>query len=669
MKIVRQNARFHDEKCTGCKTCAHVCPTGAFTLPNDRPLEKSKIAPCTAQCPIGNDIEGFMWLVGQKRYIDAYELLLKTNPFPGVTGRVCDAPCEEACNRVEFDEGVSIRGLERFVADQAMRNDYKIIKPRVVQRGKIAVVGSGPAGLSCAYRLGQLGYKVVVFEAEKSVGGMLRFGIPEYRLPKKILEWEIRNIQALNIKFQPNRRLGENLTFKQLKEFDACFISTGLQKSGRLRIAGENGQGVFTALDFLRNANAGRAFALGKRVAVIGGGNSAIDAARCALRLGSQPFILYRRSMEEMPAIPSERKELEREGIKVLPLMIPKRIIAQKGRIQQVECLTARLGEPGKDGRRVPVPIPGSEFMLDVDNVIVAVGELPDFAGLPSSIKLKKDKLIIGAHGEMTGKGVFAGGDVVTGAGTVAEAIASGMKGAMAMHRFLKKESEKDNGYKPEEVSFEELNPDYFYPARRVALGRIDSARAVKCFDEVRTGYEKEEALEEARRCFGCAAPPTYNDQDCRGCIICEQRCPSAAITIEKLERPFTIGIDPGEVNPDEILRLCTKAKVHPKQIICYCTNTAAEEIVAAILKGAKSVEAVSRMTGARTGCGIACIQSIIKLLNASGQTVVSKETPQYYAESFSLWDLEGEIEKKYEKKGYHFDEDRQILKEVFQKG
>jgi NADPH-dependent glutamate synthase beta subunit-like oxidoreductase/bacterioferritin-associated ferredoxin len=668
MKLVISNAHFHLDKCVGCKTCAHVCPTLAFTLPLDRPLEKGKIGPCVSQCPIGIDIEGFVSLIGQERYLDAYSLVLKNNPFPGITGRVCHHPCEENCNRGKFDEGISIQALERFVADRAMREGFEIPKTGVVKDAKIAIVGSGPAGLSCAYHLANLGYQPTVFEAEDRIGGMLRLGIPEYRLPKKVLDWEIEKIRSMGVEILTNRRLGGNLRIDELDNFDAAFIAIGFQKSHGLEIEGEDSEGVLSALGFLRNVNTGQEVSLGKRVAVIGGGNSAIDAARCALRLGCRPLLLYRRSVDEMPAIPSERQELEQENIEVSPLVVPKRIISKDGHIRRVECLRTRLGEIGEDGRRRPIPIEGSEFTVDVDNVIAAVGESPDFSGLAPFLDIKRNRVMVASDGVSVRQAIFAGGDIVTGAGTVSEAIASGMKAAMAIHRFLRNETNKENGVKPDVVGFEELNSDYFSPAEKIHLNRLDPAKAVRSFDEVRSGYGETEALGEARRCFGCGAPPQYNVEDCRGCSNCEQRCPASAITIEPREQPFTVGVNPDEFDREEILSICTNAKMHPKQIVCYCTNTTAGEIAAAILQGATTPEDISRTTGARTGCGVLCIQSIVRLLQAAGHAIVVGDTHQHYGKTRTVWEVDDATVNKYEEMGYRFQEDMRVLEGAFKK-
>ena len=666
MKTVIKNARFIPEKCVGCKTCTHVCPTKAYTPSLSRPLEKVKVSPCTQACPIGNDIEGFIYLAGQQKYREAYTLLLETNPFPAVTGRVCSHPCERDCNRTKFDESVSIRSLERHIADYALARGYEPVRPSVARQETIAVIGAGPAGLSCAYHLGRRGFRVTVFEAEAQAGGLLRYGIPEYRLPKKVLDGEMRNVTSQNVEIRTRQKLGKNLTFADLKDFDALFLATGLQNSRRLMLPDEESSGVSSAIDFLKAVNEGRKVPWGEKIVVIGGGNSAVDAARSLRRMGARPVVLYRRSIDEMPALPSERHELAREGIELIPFVMPNRIVVRDGRIRQLECLRTCRGDSGEDGRRIPVPIEGSGFVLDVDHLIVAAGETPDSSIFGSHLALEAGRLIIEPDGVTLRKGVFAGGDVARGTGTVAEAIGSGKKAAVAIHRFLDRGAGQDVT-KPEVVSFEEMNPDYFYAAPRNEAGQLGPGLAVQSFDEVCLGYPEDQARKEAQRCFGCAAIPTYNVDDCRGCINCADRCPASAIVIEPRKEPYTVGVDPAECDPGEIMRICRVANLHPKQIVCYCTDVRAGEIAAAILKGAKTPEDVSRMTGARTGCTVLCVQSIIKLLEVSGNPVQAMGTHQVYGKTFTVWDVDPALKQRDEKRGLHFDADMQLIEKVFE--
>jgi thioredoxin reductase/ferredoxin len=513
-----------------------------------------------------------------------------------------------------------------------------------------------------------MGYRVTLYEAEKRLGGILAFGIPEYRLPKRVLEWEIQNIIASHVEVKVNRTLGKNLKLGDLRPFNAIFLATGAWKERSLPLSRNKVNQLLYALDFLKRVNSGRSVALGGRVAVIGGGNAAVDAARCARRLGSDVQILYRRSIADMPALPTERESLEREGIRIFPHVLPKRLLVEKGKIVGIECLKTSPGEVGPDGRRLPVAIENSEFAVPVDTVIVAVGETPDLSPYPPSIKTREGRLLVDEQGATTRPKTFAGGDVAGGAGTVSEAIASGMKAALAIDRVIRREPWRENAKELPIVLFEALNPDYFVPAPRVPLVRLNPEEEVLSFDEVWKGYEEVDALQEARRCFGCAAPPTYHAEDCRGCSNCVDRCPSSAITLEPCEHPFEVRVDPDGLSSAEIDSLCLKARLHPRQIVCYCTNTTAGEIASAILKGARTPEAVSRMTGARTGCTVLCVQSIVKLLEASGERIEPKETHQCYGLTFTLWDVPPEAKERYDPGGYHFEEDRALIEKILKK-
>ena len=673
MKTVHTNSRFILEKCVGCKTCAHVCPTKAYTLSVSRPLDKTKVSPCTVQCPIGNDIEGFNYLIGQKKYLEAYELLLETNPLPGATGRVCHHPCETECNRVKFDEGVSIKSVERFIADTAMKMGYKPAKPKVVRLERVAVVGSGPAGLSCAFHLGQMGYRVTLFERAEKAGGMLRYGIPEYRLPKRVLDNEIRCIEESGVEIKTNAavKTAEEL-FKQ--GYKAVFVATGSWASQKVGAPGEDAKGVLYAVDFLKATNSGEKMKIGNSVVVIGGGNVAIDSARLSRRLGAKEVHLIclestdLTCKDRMPAQNVEIEQAEGEGVTIHPCMGVRTILTEKGKVvglETVQC-TSVINE---QGRFAPEFGEGETPTIKADMVIVAIGQRPDDKDFVEMERTRSKTIKIDDMTFETNiKGVFAGGDAVKGAGTISEAIGAGKKTALAIHRFIEKGDARQEVAAREVVSYEEMNRDYFYAAPRNTTGHLDLGQAVRSFDEVSLGYQEEQGVNEAQRCFGCAAPPTYTLAECKGCLNCVDRCPASAIVIEPLQQPYIIGVDAGQFDQDEIMRICKKAHIHPKQIICYCNGTRAGEVVAAIMKGAKTPDDISRMTGARTGCAVLCIQSIVKLLESSGLPVVLEGTHQTYGKTFTLWDLDPEVKKRHEVRGYHFDEDIKLIETVFEK-
>jgi len=547
-----------------------------------RPRFENKVPPCNEGCPAGQDIEGALVLIGKGRYLEAWDLFKEENPFPAVCGRVCYHPCESSCNRGDFDEPLSINALERFMADMASKHGRKpSLKRREKRPEKVAIIGSGPAGLTCAYHLVRLGYGVTVYEALPVLGGMLRVGIPEYRLPKKVLGQEIDQVLELGVKVEVNARLGNGLSLDDLKEYQAVFLALGNHKSRSLGISGEETQGVMSGVEFLKDVNLGKKIPLGKRVAVIGGGNTAIDAARAALRLGSKPIILYRRTREEMPAFAGEVHEAEEEGIEISLLTSPAQVISRDGKVTQLECVKNRLGPPDEDGRRRPVEIKGSNYMIEVDQIISAIGEEADLVSLPKKLGIKDNTVPTDERGATKQPGVFAGGDITQQPHTVVHAIASGKraaifidshlrkqkweglfealrvgeKGSLSMKRYIQEEGERVP-LSGKTVLLKDLNLDYFEYRKRLKMPKAKVSRRAGSFEEVNLGFNEEAAVEEARRCFNCGVCNLCDncyifcpdvaiqkgkegelniiDYDhCKGCGICMEECPRDVIAME----------------------------------------------------------------------------------------------------------------------------------------
>ncbi len=482
------------------------------------------VSPCQDACPAAVDVQGYVKLIVRGAYREAVELIKETLPLPAVIGRICPHPCEEACRRNLADQPIAICGLKRFAADYELLSKERFMpttKPRTGFR--VAIVGSGPAGLSTAYYLIQEGHEVVIFEALPKPGGMLRYGIPDYRLPKEILDQEIATITELGVAIRTGQTLGKGFTIKSLFEdgFHAIFLAIGAHQSQRMNVMGEDLEGVLPGTDFLRSIALGEPVELGRRVAIIGGGNTAIDAARTALRLGAEEVpIVYRRSRVEMPSTEWEVEEAEEEGIKLHFLAAPGRIMGSKGRVSSIECIKMKLGEPDASGRPRPEPVPGSDFVLMVDSVIAAIGQRPDLSFLAeeSGLKTERGNIVADPDTLITGlRGVFAGGDCVTGAATAVEAIAAGRKAALAIDRYLKGE-ELVEVRNPFNISKGQLN-DLVGKGEFVQIERNPRRKMPKLrpnerrsnFQEIELGYSEDMAKKEAERCLECGCKAAFD--------------------------------------------------------------------------------------------------------------------------------------------------------------
>ncbi len=499
----------NEDKCNGCD--AVIGKSGA---------EKQQTSPCKVECPAHIDVQGYVNLAAKGNFEEALELIKLASPFPSICGRVCHHPCESGCNRDQIDEPVGIHSVERFLADMDMRADKRYIPEiKAKKKEKVAIVGSGPAGLTCAYYLALEGYKVTVFEKAPVLGGMLTMGIPSYRLPRKIVEAEIQLIRNLGVKMKTGVEVGKDKTIGQLREdgFNAFFIGIGAQESIRLGIEGENLEGVYSGLEYLRHLNLGKPVKLGAKVAVIGGGNAAMDAVRSARRLGSEKaFIIYRRSMEEMPSRPEEIKECREEKIPIKTLTQPVRFVSNNGRVNAIECTKMRLTEPDESGRRKPEPIPGSEFRIKVDAVITALGQESDWCCLTQECTCKLsewgtmnvDPLTL----QSDDPDIFAGGDAVRGPQSVVEAIADGRQAAISINRYLSGQNLR-LGRDTKLTAITEPQKEKYDPARRAQMPYLEPQKRVKNFSEVQKGFIKKVAIQEAKRCISCGT-------------CCVQACP-----------------------------------------------------------------------------------------------------------------------------------------------
>jgi NADPH-dependent glutamate synthase beta subunit-like oxidoreductase/NAD-dependent dihydropyrimidine dehydrogenase PreA subunit len=476
-------------------------------------------APCQAACPVGTNAGLYVSLIAEGRYDEALQVASEPNPFPCICGRVCTAPCEDVCRRGEFDAPIAIRDLKRFAMDNGAPAKRKVTPPRHRRTERAAIVGAGPTGLSAAYYLARRGYSVTIYDAMPIAGGMMAIGIPAYRLPRAELNRDIDAICELGVELRLNTAIGRDVTLDELQEgYDGVLLAVGAQHSQRLNIPGESMlTGVIPATLFLKQFNLSSDTRMSGNVAVVGGGSTAMDAARSALRAGASSVqILYRRTRAEMPAQVEEVRAALEEGIQILELVAPLSILGtEEGNVSGIRCQRMQLGEPDARGRRSPVPVPGSEFDIRVDKVLVAIGEAPDPSFLPEGTSVEVSAwggLLINQETLATGApGVFAAGDVTYGPKTVIHAAAHGRRAAQSIHAYLSKLSPRAVTEMPE-GEFETVStlpPDGtvsldLRPTPRELMPLRTSAAAHDRSLEFATGFTEEQARREASRCLRC---------------------------------------------------------------------------------------------------------------------------------------------------------------------
>jgi len=537
--------------CTSCGRCMEACSVqvpfrqngqrlahsaihapllGVNAVPSAYSIDKEGIAPCTAACPLGINVQGFVSLLAMGKVDKALSLINEAAPLAGVLGRVCTHPCEDICQRAELDEPVFIRALHRYAADNASDINYRRKAWTRSRREKIGIVGSGPAGLAAAWDLARRGYSPIIFESHAVVGGMLATGIPRFRLPREVREREVKAIEELGVEIRTGVTIGRDVTIPDLRErgYRAFFLAIGAHENRRLNIPGEDLEGVVDSISLLFELNLRVGTSVGRNMVVIGGGNSAVDSARAARRRGRRNVtVLYRRTAEELTAVKEDIDEALNEGISIEYLTSPLEILGDGTKVTGVRCQRMVMGEAGGDGRRKPEPIPGSEFVMEADHVVLAIGQRPNTAQLnKKNLEVNSEDATVRVNPltlETSVPGVFAGGDCVTGPNSVVEAVAAGLRAAESIDRYVRGRSltKGRSLERPQPVEVD-VTKRYASPDERASMHFIPRSQRMGTFEETSMGLPPEVAEQEAGRCLNCAL--------CSECRECEAACELDAV-------------------------------------------------------------------------------------------------------------------------------------------
>ena len=576
-------AHVDKENCVACGKCVEVCPAGAaklgqklctkngpveypkHELPDDNHWGPDKwdedyrdnnmkncydsgTAPCKTACPAHIAVQGYIKMAAEGRYLDALKLIKQDNPFPAVCGSICNRRCEDACTRGTIDSPVAIDEIKRFIAEQELKAETRYVPARRTYRAStedyaehIAVIGAGPAGMSCAYYLANMGYPVTVFEKNPVPGGMLTLGIPNFRLEKDVVNAEIEVLREMGVEFKCGVEVGKDVTLDELRTqgYKGFFLGIGAQKSSALRIPGEELEGVFGGVEFMREVNLGSKPAIGDKVAVIGGGNVAMDVCRTAVRLGAkETYVVYRRSEDEMPADKMEVAEAKEEGVKFLFLNAPAEIIGEDGKVKALKVEVMELGEPDEKGRRKPVGT-GKFETIEVSAVIGAIGQKVDLGGIaPEGMTFNKNGTIIAdaVTLQTSQPDVFVGGDVYTGPKFAIDAIAAGREAAISLHRYVHPgQSLTLARNRRDFIELDKSNlaiaVESFDNSSRQVPGH--DAKKAKSFSNDRMAFTEEQVKKEASRCLGCGAT-VVDENKCIGCGLCTTKCEFDAIHLRR---------------------------------------------------------------------------------------------------------------------------------------